>query len=837
MNGFLESAPELLFDLTIKSLVLVGVLLLLTPIIRRFSAATRSLIWTLTLAAIVVLPVLSVVVPAWQVHVLPPQVFSAANQQDAFFWEPHPAVVTHADRAVVEAVPAPADNLNVNNTAPHIAVEVAEWPAELQSGNTFLEVVSGFSWTMWLVLVWAAGASIVLFRFLSGTLGVWWLQRYTEPVTDPEWLRMAEDIRDRYALRRRVDLVRSTRAIMPLTWGIFRPVVLLSGDADTWTSSRRQCVLMHEYAHIKRWDCLSQLIAQVACAMYWFNPLVWWVNKKMHVDREQACDDYVLASGRTKASEYAFHLLEIASSLPSAFSSPLAGVAMARPSSLEDRIRSILDPERRRRILNRTTISLTVLFAAFAILPVAAIRMWVVPDEQPAVKSEEWNREAYEEEFEYALEHNMPDMEEIKRQVERALEASLGAEEMARIQEEVERALEASLGPDEIERIQEEVQRALEVGLGPDEIARIHEEVERAHAEIERAQEAMMRAHAEIAAEHKIQKTMIDERFAVRPGGHLIIDVADASIQLGKGSSDEMHVEIRITGDDLENAREYFEQFNYRVEKSGNTVSVLSDKPERIWSDDEYQVGIFVHGPAEFNVDLRTIDGHIQMGDLNGQAKVYSVDGNIHTGNVVGPLVEVGTVDGHISAGDLKGRTVTVNSVDGNIHIRDAIGETVRVNTVDGHITVRELSGTIDVSSVDGNLLVSKASGPSINMKTVDGHINTGEIGSNRAELTTGDGNISLSHVAAPLLAETKSGHVNVKLDKPFEVRLRSGEGNILLDLPQGMGADVDLRGRRILMGENNFEGSSEEERATGKINGGGLVVEARTEDGAVTLN
>ncbi len=128
----------------------------------------------------------------------------------------------------------------------------------------------------------------------------------------------------------------------PLVVGILRPVVLLPPQASSWDPERRRAVLLHEGAHVARRDGLALLLAHVACAVFWFQPLAWVLKQRLRRECELAADEDVLRSGM-KTSDYAGHLIAIARGL----AAPTGSVAMAvRSSELGQRIRWLLSCRR-----------------------------------------------------------------------------------------------------------------------------------------------------------------------------------------------------------------------------------------------------------------------------------------------------------------------------------------------------------------------------------------------------------------------------------------------------------------------------------------------------------
>ncbi|HJQ24388.1 MAG TPA: M56 family metallopeptidase [Blastocatellia bacterium] len=369
--------PALLLALAAKSVLILGLAAVVAFALRRAAAASRHLVWSLALVGVLALPLLTLALPAWQWSVLPDGLLSSASPAAS----PTAAVIEKPAIRVDLAQPAIADQRSHTTPAAKQMMQ-APAPAATVSGvresNLAHEAASLpdrplWRWVRWAMIGWLTGAALILAHLLVGLARVWQLARRAAVVTDAEWLRLVGRLSRRLGLAQPVALRRSAQVTMPMACGLIRSSILLPADADEWPQERREVVLLHELAHVKRRDCLTQLMAQAACAFYWFNPLAWVAARRLRTERERACDDQVLDAG-AKASDYAGHLLDIARSMGAPPSVLMAAVAIARRSQLEGRLLAILDPRLRRRAFNRATVALITIVMLGLVLPLAMLR-------------------------------------------------------------------------------------------------------------------------------------------------------------------------------------------------------------------------------------------------------------------------------------------------------------------------------------------------------------------------------------------------------------------------------------------------------------------------------
>ena len=344
MNSLVTALQPAMLGLLIKGTLVLFIAAGTSLVLRRGSASARYLVWSTALVILIALPVVPTILPSWNLPVdtsflefdLNPGFQNNPRESAAGLPETTPLGISeNPGTEPFEASTPPMTPPTPQNA--EIAGSVQPTPAP-SGAITRLGRANAIA-----LGVWVAGAAAVLARLLFGFLGIWWIARQAKPVVDRRLLELTRDLSDDIGLKTPVRLLLSHRSITPMTWGITWPAVLLPRDATEWSDERRRMILLHELAHVKRRDCLVQFVVWMACSLYWMNPFVWMAVRKMHIERERACEDMVLDSG-FQGSDYAEHLLDIAKSLRAAPLSALTTVAMAHRSHFETRLLAILDP-------------------------------------------------------------------------------------------------------------------------------------------------------------------------------------------------------------------------------------------------------------------------------------------------------------------------------------------------------------------------------------------------------------------------------------------------------------------------------------------------------------
>jgi len=223
-----------------------------------------------------------------------------------------------------------------------------------------------------LLWTWFAGMVVAGSVFITGGSRIVLLLSRSTTNRNTRWLAATREVRHVMGLKRSVQLIQNDSGILG-AWGVLRPKVFLPKSAESWTASRIRVVLIHELAHIKRFDWPLQMLAQLARAVYWFNPLFWFACRWLRAESEQACDDVVLNSG-VDAQDYAADLLDLARMLNNS-SRPWSSVlAMSRPPNLERRFVAMLNPSLNRRRLTRVGVFAIWVVAGCITLQIAALR-------------------------------------------------------------------------------------------------------------------------------------------------------------------------------------------------------------------------------------------------------------------------------------------------------------------------------------------------------------------------------------------------------------------------------------------------------------------------------
>lgn len=362
--------------LTVAATVLWALAAVVTRLLRRSSAALRHQVWMTATLAVLFTPLLLPTikqrlprpaerpraVPAPIASVTPPTVELAPPAA-----QPIVRDVARTELPVAEQA-APPQRTPASETAP----VVRQAPVRPFLGTP---AMASLSWRGLFVVLWCVGVALQLVLLLRARLQVRALLLRARDLGLEQIGLTPGRLLGPLGLTVRVRFRESPETTVPFVTGIVRPTVVLPTEGRSWSPARLEAVLLHELLHVRRRDLLTQALARLVVALTWFHPLAWLALRRIRAEAEHATDDAVLTVGGCSPVDYAEHFLAIARQVARGARPLPATMSMAGRSSVEVRLRSILDREVDRRPVRPAQLGLILPGALAAIVATA----WVAP--------------------------------------------------------------------------------------------------------------------------------------------------------------------------------------------------------------------------------------------------------------------------------------------------------------------------------------------------------------------------------------------------------------------------------------------------------------------------
>ena len=308
--------PAFLLDVAVRAVLIAAGTAFILWALRIRAASGRHAAWTVVVLAMLLLPIWSIAGPRFSLAVLPAGLGS----------------------------PASAGGGNPNLVVPPVG---ATWGIPFDVDPSAASSISpGVTWM--LVAIYLVGVTLLLARLAIGTLHARRLCR---------------------AAVIHAGRATSARCATPITVGWLSPVLILPEGWDRWSAAQLDAVLTHEGAHARRRDPLVQWLALFNRAIFWFHPLAWWLERRLAILAEEACDAAVIRAGHSP-QDYCDYLIDMARTLTRQ-GRRLNVIGMAMPGSgLPERMKHIFEELSMKPLSRARTIS-TLVFCSFASVAVA----------------------------------------------------------------------------------------------------------------------------------------------------------------------------------------------------------------------------------------------------------------------------------------------------------------------------------------------------------------------------------------------------------------------------------------------------------------------------------
>ena len=333
MERFLTGAARYVVQQSWQIAALFAVVALTCLMLRKASAHWRHLLWVVVLAKCIAPPLLAVPLP-----LLPA---GARGRQAA---RPSPSAPTEAAQPPVSVSVGPASASGQTTSAPPGVVGSASPAAARPQAPRQASAWTALQWT---AVAWLAGAA---------GFGAWCLLRAWR--THRRLCRARRSavgavVRETRELARLLGLRRPPSVWLiddgpqPFVWGFPRGAVYVPRElASSPEAGRRRALILHEFAHVARWDALVNAVQLLVQVTFFFHPLVWWANRRIRREREKCCDEAAVAALGGRAQDYGAAVIETLAGSNGGMRPPAVLAVTGGVRDLEERMRTIMRPNR-----------------------------------------------------------------------------------------------------------------------------------------------------------------------------------------------------------------------------------------------------------------------------------------------------------------------------------------------------------------------------------------------------------------------------------------------------------------------------------------------------------
>ncbi len=354
--------------LLLGSSLLIVTAFVATGLMKRQSASSRHMVWLAAFSGLLLLPFARQVLPQTSIVI--------AKSPTAFTKPAAPAASLGSSELVTQPRTSQPSSIPESEVQEGLRGASALGPVDFPTAEVLRGASTprtGTSFSSVVKTLWMAGFGLCAIQIFLAILRIRLLRtRQVSRDLASAQARWQQTVGVKRSWQLRVN--EGTTPPVAMTWGTVSSTVLLPQSSSEWTNQRLEAVMLHELAHVRRWDCASQLLTATVCALYWFNPLVWLGARAMRAEAESAADDIVLRSGM-KPSAYAGELLRLAAELgkkKQPFS--VVGVSIMKHSKIESRVVAILDSSRRRRGIGSLETIAILGLAVAAMVPLMIIK-------------------------------------------------------------------------------------------------------------------------------------------------------------------------------------------------------------------------------------------------------------------------------------------------------------------------------------------------------------------------------------------------------------------------------------------------------------------------------